>query len=33
MVPSFEEVATGKINVSQLKEVDVIDLLGRGSFP
>lgn len=29
MVPSFEEVATGKINVSQLKEVDVIDLLGR----
>lgn len=29
MVPSFEEVATGKINVSQLKKVDVIDLLGR----
>ena len=29
MVPSFEEIATGKINVSQLKEVDVIDLLGR----
>lgn len=29
MFPSFEEVATGKINVSQLKEVDVIDLLGR----
>lgn len=29
MVPSFEEVATGKINVSQLNEVDVIDLLGR----
>ncbi|HFD6464875.1 TPA: polysaccharide biosynthesis protein [Enterococcus hirae] len=29
MVPSFEEVATGKINFSQLKEVDVIDLLGR----
>ncbi|MGL9869156.1 polysaccharide biosynthesis protein [Enterococcus sp. DIV0691] len=29
MVPSFEEVATGKINVSQLKEVDVIDLVGR----
>lgn len=29
MVPSFEEVATGKINVSQLKEIDVIDLLGR----
>ncbi len=29
MVPSFEEVATGKINVSQLKEVDVIDLLGK----
>ena len=29
MVPSFEEVATVKINVSQLKEVDVIDLLGR----
>lgn len=32
MVPSFEEVATGKINVSQLKEVDVIDLLGREEF-
>ncbi|MEY8445370.1 nucleoside-diphosphate sugar epimerase/dehydratase [Enterococcus ratti] len=28
-IPSIEEIATGKINVSQLKEIDVVDLLGR----
>lgn len=28
-MPSMEEVASGKINLSRLKEIDVVDLLGR----
>lgn len=28
-MPSIEEIASGKINVSRLKEIDVVDLLGR----
>ncbi|NTQ65426.1 polysaccharide biosynthesis protein [Enterococcus faecium] len=28
-MPSIEELATGKINVSKLKKIDVVDLLGR----
>lgn len=28
-MPSMEEVASGKINFSRLKEIDVVDLLGR----
>ncbi|MEK2457243.1 nucleoside-diphosphate sugar epimerase/dehydratase [Tetragenococcus halophilus] len=28
-MPSMEEMAAGKINVSKLKEIDVVDLLGR----
>lgn len=28
-VPSIEELATGKVSVSKLREIDVIDLLGR----
>ncbi|WP_265455628.1 polysaccharide biosynthesis protein [Enterococcus sp. HY326] len=28
-MPSMEELAVGKINVSRLKEIDVVDLLGR----
>ncbi len=28
-MPSMEEVASGKINLSHLKEIDVVDLLGR----
>lgn len=28
-MPSMEELASGKINISKLKEIDVVDLLGR----
>lgn len=28
-MPSMEEMAAGKINISKLKEIDVVDLLGR----
>ncbi|AOF48250.1 short-chain dehydrogenase [Tetragenococcus halophilus] len=28
-MPSMEEIAAGKINISKLKEIDVVDLLGR----
>ncbi|GEN91994.1 hypothetical protein TKO01_20400 [Tetragenococcus koreensis] len=28
-MPSMEELAAGKINISKLKEIDVVDLLGR----
>lgn len=28
-MPSMEELASGKINVTRLKEIDVVDLLGR----
>lgn len=28
-MPSMEEMASGKINISKLKEIDVVDLLGR----
>ena len=28
-MPSMEEVASGKVNLSRLKEIDVVDLLGR----
>jgi FlaA1/EpsC-like NDP-sugar epimerase len=28
-MPSIEEIASGKINLSRLKEIDVVDLLGR----
>lgn len=28
-MPSMEEVASGKINLSRVKEIDVVDLLGR----
>lgn len=28
-MPSMEEIASGKISVSKLKEIDVVDLLGR----
>lgn len=28
-MPSLEEIASGKVNISRLKEIDVVDLLGR----
>ncbi len=28
-MPSFEEMATGKVSISKFKEIDVVDLLGR----
>jgi len=28
-MPSMEEIASGRINISKLKEIDVVDLLGR----
>lgn len=32
-LPSMEELVTGKISVSKLKEIDVVDLLGREEVP
>lgn len=29
MMPSLEEIASGKVSVSRLKKIDVVDLLGR----
>lgn len=28
-MPSIEELAAGKVNINRLKEIDVVDLLGR----